>query len=67
MYLYVHTHVSTHRDQKRVSELRKLELQMVVSSRVDAGNQTLVLCRNSTCSGPLGHLSSVILYHLGKS
>lgn len=35
--------------QKQVSDLLKLELQMVVSCHVSAGNQTLVLENSQNC------------------
>ena len=38
------------RDQKRELNHLKLELQMVVSCYVDAGNQTWVFCKSSKCS-----------------
>lgn len=37
---------------------RELELQMVVSRRVGAGNQTQVLRLGSKCSEPLSNLFS---------
>jgi hypothetical protein len=40
----------TQRDQKRESDCLELELQMVVSHHVDAGNQTQVLCKSNKCS-----------------
>ena len=49
---------STHRGQKMASEIMKLELRMVVSHHVDAGNQTQVFCKSSQCSSALSHLSN---------
>lgn len=51
-------------DQKRLSNLMKLELQMVVCHHVGAGGLTQVFWKSSGCSFPLGYLSSPKLRHL---
>lgn len=48
----------TWRGQKKMTDLLKLELPMVVRHCVGAWNQTRVLCKNNKCSKWLGHLSS---------
>ena len=40
---------SADRDKTRLSDLLELELQVVVSCHVGAGNATQVLCRESSC------------------
>lgn len=44
--------------QKRVSVVLGLELQMVISCHLGAGNWTWVHCKNSKCSYLLAHPSS---------
>lgn len=59
MYMYMCMHLSAHRGQKKASTSLELELQVVLSCLdVDAGNWTLLSCKNSKCSWPLSHLSS---------
>lgn len=50
---------SAHGDQKRASDPPELELHMVLSHHVGAGNETLVLWKSRWCSRPLSHLSSL--------
>ena len=54
----VHHVCSAHGSQKGQSDPLELELQMVVSLYVGAGNQTWVLWKSSLCLQLLDHLSS---------
>lgn len=47
------------RGQNRMSDPLELKLQMVVGCSIGTGNQTQVLWKNSHCSYPLNHLSSI--------
>ena len=49
-YVYVLSACSILRSQKRASDLLELELQMVVSLHMGAGNQIHVLWKGSQCS-----------------
>lgn len=42
--------VKCQESQERNLDLLELELQMIVRSHVDAGNQTLILWRSNQCS-----------------
>lgn len=59
IYIYgKHMHAwSSERSEVGVSELRELELQMVLSFPVDPGTQTSVFSKRK-CSLPLIHLST---------
>lgn len=46
--------------QERAPEIMDLELQLVVSHCVGAGNQNQVLCKCIKCSYPLGCLSRLV-------
>lgn len=48
--IYVHNKYNAHRYQKRVFGPLELELQLVVSHHVGAGNQTMARWESSQCS-----------------
>lgn len=48
----------------KVAETLKLELQIVVSHHLAAGNQTVVLCKRYKCSKLLSSLSSPHPQHI---
>ena len=53
-----HLRIDAHRGQKRALDRPALQLQMVESCHVSAGNQTWIPCKSSLCPSPQSHLSS---------
>lgn len=61
MHVCAHVYSGALRGQKRVLNPRELEVLTIVSCYVGAGNQTLILCKSSQCSYPLGRPSSLCI------
>lgn len=60
MYVYLHTQpVLTAAKRANTSDPLGLELEMIVSSHVGAGDQISVLCKSKKCPEPLSQLSSL--------
>lgn len=57
-----HTHIWFLRSQNRAPGPLEPELQMVEYRHVGYGNWTLVLCKSSSCSKLLSHLSKSFIF-----
>lgn len=53
--------VSAHKGQKGMLDPLGLEVQTVESCHIDAGNQTLMLCKSTQCSYPQRQLPSLCI------
>lgn len=62
VYMYTTCVPGTCRRQKRTSDPLETELEVVVSCRVNAGNQTWGLWRSNLCSKPLSRFSPVLIF-----